>query len=66
MGKFFDTDDLCLQCARKNREIDALKQRLHNIHLQATRRHRACGLKRYLLTDLEIIERLSASEEENA
>jgi hypothetical protein len=32
------------------------EEALHKVHVQATRRHRASSLKRYLETDLEIIE----------
>jgi len=35
--------------------LDRLAARLHDIHMQATRKDRASGLKRYLVTDLEII-----------
>jgi hypothetical protein len=36
---------------------------IHRIGEQATRRHRATGLKKYLLRDLEIIEQIVTSAE---
>ena len=40
------------------RQVVDDRERLHKIKMQATRRHRASDLKRYLVTDLEIIERI--------
>ena len=37
-----------------------LERRLYEIKMQATRRHRASDLKRYLEVDLERIERLAS------
>lgn len=40
--------------------VAELEGRLYEIKMQATRRHRASGLKRYLEVDLERIERLAS------
>ena len=48
------------ECNEALDRFEALEHRLHEIKMQATRRHRASDLKRYLEVDLERIERLAS------
>jgi hypothetical protein len=63
-GTFQERDEWDAKYAEALKERDRLRAALHEVHMQATRKERASGLKRYLETDLEIIARVSSREDE--
>lgn len=54
-------EELLQDRASLTQQLQDAEKALREAHMQATRRKRASDLKRYLVTDLEIIERKTAA-----